>query len=201
MAVPSPYKIGFAKGIFLLCIVWAQLADLVSAVTFRYILTYGESPWVCHVVLSVYINSSNRSIVPEVTIYTANGQSPWCATVTDSGSTGAILTPSVSGDMRVGIYDEGPVSHHGNRQFQIWLNQEAFTDGDYTVPAMEPRITFVTTDEGYPLGVCDYRQGAVEFAQENGQAIRRVSPVSGCPGSLLYRIGQWLVCNIGCGQF
>lgn len=65
-------------------------------------------------VVSVYMNYSHRGTVPEIRLFTDNGQTPWCATVPVQGEALSIISPSVSGDIELGNIDQGPVAHHGS---------------------------------------------------------------------------------------
>lgn len=180
-------------------LLWNQLASFASAVVFNYIITYGAGEYICHATTLIYINSSNPTSQPEVDL-----RSVYC--VRADGSTGSTFDIPVVGTNGAitgassYITDLGPVTSRGDRGFEIGINQVASTfANDVHILGMNPRLNMYTDSQGYPLGACSYRQGAVSFAQDDGSVL---PPYSSCPGgTLVGSIGRWLICQVGCGRF
>ncbi|RMZ69056.1 hypothetical protein GMOD_00002968 [Pyrenophora seminiperda CCB06] len=174
---------------------WTLSAHLVSAVTYRYVITYGAGRYVCHATVSIYINSSNSHTVPQITLAQA-----YCVAANGASGENYDIQLNTNHGVIAYINQLGPATNRGDRGFEIGLNQAQQNLPGVVIPAMVPRINFYTNPQGEPLGACSYRQGAVAFAQADGSAIR---PYSRCPAgsALIGSIGRWLICNINCNRF
>ncbi|EFQ93381.1 hypothetical protein CFE70_001068 [Pyrenophora teres f. teres 0-1] len=183
------------KSLQIVVLFWTLSAHLVSAVSYKYVITYGAGAYICHATVGIYINSSNPVTKAEITL-----QGAYC--VTSNGASGETydIPLNVESGIVAYINNLGPSSTRGDRGFEIGFNQAKQDLAGVTIIRMDPRVSFYTDPEGEPLGACSYRQGAVAFAQADGSALE---PYSRCPvgSALIGSVGRWLICNIGCNRF
>ncbi|TDZ31639.1 hypothetical protein C8035_v001863 [Colletotrichum spinosum] len=173
--------------------VWALFALDVNAVSYRYVLTYATTNFICHADFEItpYSDPSDNPLITTNSIYCVLANE-------ENGATFDIPAHSEESPNGAVIYTTslGPMNQRGHYGVEIGINRPAYTFANNVhLPAVNPRVNFYFDFHARPLGACNYRQGAEQLAQTNGE---RIQPYN-CPSTS--RVGRRAACIVPCTKF